>query len=377
MDFILFLVVSSVFAFYHHKRFRACWKHCVAVAVVSALCFSGVYRLTSYLMLSDTEILNGYVTSKDIVKRDCLYPGWYRSSDPFCTNENTREVFSHFEDYSCGTSDKPATCQRSVYVTEYSYDYPWEQKFYVRSTLTDFKISRVDRQGAKTPPRYAEVKVDDPVAVKSRYQNYLLADNQSLLNPQNVFVDETLLQMVPYYPSNIYDYYKLNRLVQIGVSLKKQDEWNQRISIANSKVGHRKQANIILVVTSVEDRDIRQAIYKKWNGGKKNDAIIVLSVQEDKIVWADAITFLNNKGNEFFAEEISQLRDSPLSIDVVDKIQQTVLNRFDRTAMKTVEYMKDNYSPPISTLLYTCLALIVLGTVVTLVQYKNHRRYYR
>jgi len=157
-----------------------------------------------------------------------------------------------------------------VYKTQYSYDYPWEKKYWVYSTLRTYQINRVDRQGADVPPRYASVHTGDPVAITGGYKNYLRIAGANILNPDSVQAPIELLNAVPPYPQGIYDYYRMDRLVTVGVSVDAA-AWNKRIELLISRVGRKKKGNLVVFLPSVKDREIRSAISRKWGGGKKND----------------------------------------------------------------------------------------------------------
>lgn len=347
------------------------WGACTLGALVISM---GVYKLGSFGALQDTEVWNGQVTSLKTVKKDCKYPGWYSSSDSFCTNENTREVYSHTEYYECGTTKNPQTCSRDVYDTEYSYDYPWEKKYYVNSTLRQFMISRVDRQGAKEPPRYTQTKVGDPVSITSSYTNYLKAADMSILNPQNISVSQAELDMIPAYPINIYDYYKIDRLILIGANVPDRKLWNEGISEVAKVVGPTKQANPVIVVTN-QPQTIRYAIERKWNGGKKNDIIVLIGVDGDAIEWLDVITFLSNTGNEFMTRQFQTMITEVGTLDR-DKIlgitKQTIMEKFDRKPMQSVEYLKDEFEPPLWVKITALLSALILSIIFSIIATRNY-----
>lgn len=378
MTYLALLLISafvwSGLRFFYKPLHRVPWLIITVNIAICTVLASLAYALIAYANTLDWEIHNGYVTSKEIDRRDCDYPGWRDWPDSFCTNENTRRVFSHYETV-CDSEGKNCR-QEKRYKTQYSYDYPWEQKFYVYSSLSDsYRIDRVDDQGAKTPPRYEIVQQGDPISKRSTYQNHLLNATHSLLNPQNTAVDPELYGKVPEYPGNIFDYYKMNRLITIGISVD-TDAWNSRISYINSKVGHSKQANLIVVLTS-ESQEIRNAIYKRWNGGKKNDVIVILGVVNNVVEWSDGITFLNNKGNEFLISNLSKLHDQPLSIDMLNFIHENISKSFDRVPMASVKYLADSYVPDASVFLWSLVALLfflVFSFFITKANY-SHSRY--
>jgi hypothetical protein len=348
------------------------WLTCICVSIFISFV---VYELGSYNSFQDTEVLNTEVFSKKIIRKNCEYPGWYKSPDWFCTNVNTRSVVDHYETKYCTNSKgKSYSCGSSpVYRTEYSYDYPWEQKFYIYSPFKTFKVSRVDRQGAITPPRYLIVNVGDPVSITHSYQNYLLQADQSILSPKNISISKDELSKIPDYPSTIYDMYKINRLITIGMHVDNEKHWNEAISNVAKTVGPIKQANPIVIITN-EPPDIRYAIEKKWLGGKKNDVIVLIGVNKDKTIkWSDVITFMGNTGNEVFTRE---LKNSINDLKVLDCdklmviIKNTVLHKFDRKAMKSIEYLKDSFNPPMWVSITSIICSLIVSIVASILAMK-------
>lgn len=349
------------------------WGACTVGAIVISM---GVYKLGSFGALQDTEVWNGQVTSLKTVKKDCKYPGWHDYSDSFCTNENTRQVYSHTEYYECGTTENPKTCSRDVYDTEYSYDYPWEKKYYVNTTFRQFNISRIDRQGANVPPRYTQTKVGDPVSITNSYTNYLKAADLSILNPQNIAVNQAELNLIPAYPINIYDYYKIDRFIQIGLKIPATEvaTWNLGISEVAKVVGPIKQANPVIVVTD-KPQYIRYAIERKWNGGKKNDIIILIGVDGDVVEWVDVITFLSNTGNEFMTRQLQTMITEVGTLDrdaILNITQKTIIEKFDRKPMHSVDYLKDEFEPPLWVKIAALLCSLILSIIFSIIATRNY-----
>lgn len=372
--FIISFIVPFLFKLKYGGRVTILeWLSCTAISI--ALSFV-VYTLGSYNALQDTELLNGYVTAKNVVEKKCKYPGWYEYSDSFCTNEHTREVVDHYEDDYCTDKDgKSYVCgEHPVYRTEYRYDYPWERKYFVHATVSEYTIARIDKQGAKEPPRFTSVAVNDPVSVTHSYENLLLGADASILNPAFIGVNEPDLAKVPAYPINVYDYYLVDRLVTIGVNVTPQERkaWNDGISQVAKSVGHRKQANPVVVLTN-EPADFRYAIERKWLGGKKNDVILLVGLKDNTIEWTDVITFIHGTNNEVMSEQLTRLvneagydREKILGI-----MQQTILDKFDRLPMQSIEYIKDSFEPPLWVSIASLICSLILSIIASLIATHN------
>jgi hypothetical protein len=343
-------------------------KELILATGISVLVSLGVYFAGSYSQLLDTEVLNAKVIKTHIVKQECQ-SGWSDYSDSFCTNEYTREVVDYYRDVSCTDSNgKSYVCgTEPVYKTQYSYEFDWEKKYFVVSPLSAFTIARVDRQGANIPPRWMGTKIGDPVSITNSYINYLRIADQNILNPANISASAESLLLVPSYPIGIYDYYKLNRVVTISHTLPNIKDWNTRLSEVNSIVGPIKKANVILVVTT-ESPDIRFSIEKKWLGGKKNDVIVILGVEGNTIVWSDAITFLSNRGNEFMTRELQDSFEKNPTLEVssvLNIVEKTVIEKFDRLPMENISYLKDTSEPPLWVILTALITLCISSVAIT------------
>lgn len=327
----------------------------------------GVTLVTSLVMLLikqaaswDTQILNGYVTDKKAIKKECPR-GWKDYRDSFCTNYTTREVVDWVEEV-CSRNDKGVESCHDVthYKTQYNYDFEWEKKYYVYTTLKNFEIDRIDHQGAKEPPRFTVVEINEPVAVKDSYQNHLLLADQSLINPALLELPDEVVRNLPEYPNRVYDYWRLNRFITLN-SLQDHNAWNAKLSEMNSRLGHSKQANVILIVTT-ERQQVRDEVYRHWNGGKKNDIIVFFGIDKDTstVEWTDAIMFLNNTGNEFLAAGLRTFNGTTLSLDIFEPLEAMIKKRFNREPMESIDFVKENYQLPLH---YWIIAYVIAFTL--------------
>lgn len=226
------------------------WKEFV-VHVASQLIVAGVSMAIIYNMdTRDTEIWNGWVVSREQKQVSCSH-----SYECNCRSEE-----------SCSGSGKDRSCtSRRVCDTcyEHSYDYDW---MVYTSNREDIEIDRVDRQGVNTPPRWAAVRLLEPTAVDHTYTSYIKAAPDTLF--RHTEVAQKYRATIPKYPLRIYDYYHLNRLVQVGVSVKDRDVWNRGLEVLNSELGSKKQVNIIVVLTN-QPQEWYYALETAWIGGEE------------------------------------------------------------------------------------------------------------
>jgi hypothetical protein len=325
-----------------------------------ALCVIGVTKLAVGM---DVQILNGHVTDKLGIKRNCP-DGWNDSQDDHCTNYTTREVVDYVEEVCATNSEGEEVCDDVPHFkTQYRYDFDWERRYFVYSTLKNFEIPRIDAQGNKEPPRYTITEPGEPVSTRSRYTNYLLLADQNVINPALLKLPEEISKELPDYPANVYDYWRLDRFITVA-STQDITKLNRQLAELNSRVGPLRQANVIVIVTT-RPQAIREEIYRKWNGGKKNDIIVLFGLRDNIIDWVDGITFLNNKGNEYLIAGFKEFNGKEFDNDVLPKLENMIVERFNREPMENIKHIADNYDLPPT--FYFCAAIInlLLGIAAT------------
>ena len=267
--------------------------------------------------LADREILNSVVTNKTKDKVSC--------SHSYTCNCITRCSSTGKSGTSCSTH-----CQTCY---EHSYDIDWN----IHNEIgTSFTIDRIDRRGLDEPPRWTSVKAGDPTAQTHKYENYIKADAQSLFKKE---FNEDQLKRFPKYPDKIYDYYKLNRVIQD----KNYVNWQNDISLLNSRIGRVKQANLVVVLSSKSD-SYADDLEIAWSGAKKNDIVLLLGTDGTNIGWARVIGIGVNEELKVF------LRNNVVSYGKLDNgllpiIENTIVEKFKRIPMSKFEYLKENYKP--------------------------------
>lgn len=299
-------------------------KEFLAVSAVNIVVVILVSLGMSFTSTYDTEIWSGQVTSKYSEKVSCSH-----SYECRCRNQRT------------GTDSKGNATYSRVCDTcyEHSYDVDWVVKSNVGGEL----ISRVDRQGVKEPPRFKKVLIGEPFATTYSFKNYILASPDTLFVNSKSLVEQYKDQM-PTYP-DIYDYYRINRVIGVGVNV--DATLNIMLNEQMRKWGPTKQANVILVMVSEKHtQDFYQALQAHWFGGKKNDVVIVVQVDEEKkIGWtrvfsrADQAVF--DKSVEFDVTNMG-IFDSTKFVDIID---QNIKERFHRMDFEKFKYLLDDYKP--------------------------------
>lgn len=298
--------------------------------------WSGVYSQTS-----DTLVVNGQVTSKEMNRVSCRH-------DYQC-NCRTR----------CSGSGKNRSCST---VCDTCYEHSFDNDWDVHTTIGGYTISTIDRQGLKEPPRWTQVKKTDPVSRTEWYVNYVKAVPESLFN-FNMKLLQDFKEGRPAYPLTIYDYYNIDRFITSGVAVIDASQWNKDLSLILGELGPSKQVNAVVVVTKQSNAMFAKAMQASWIGGKKNDVVVVIGAPEyPNVAWVEVFGWSKN------ALFNVQLRDDILAIGTVDRlkivpaIRTNIVKSYVRKPMAEYEYLKDQIEPPMwVTILAIVLSIMSLG----------------
>lgn len=306
----------------------------VSTAIGVVVAAAGV-GLGLYSQTGDTEILNGQVTSKERV-----HGSYVRSYSCRC-----RQVCSGSgKNRSC--SEKCDTCYEDRYTVNWS----------CATTVGSYTIDSRDTTSRSVystpdPARYTSIAVGDPVAREHSFTNYVKAVPDSLFHKNKV---EKFKPLIPTYPQNVFDFYKINRVFAMGVPVPDLAEWNHELSMALRTLGPQKQANALVVIVNTNDQSYIHALEGEWIGGKKNDIIIVIgSTAYPKIDWV-AVSSWTDK--QLFKV---QLRDEIMAHGTIDRkqviaaLEKHTMSTFVRKSMKDFEYLQDQVEPSTTVLIVT------------------------
>lgn len=312
----------------------------LAVGLASVIWFSG-----RYVNAMDVEIWNGEVIGKSRVAVSCEH-----SYECRCTGSGSER--------SC------STCY------EHDEDYDW----IVRSNVGNFAISRIDRQGLHTPPRWSAVRAGDPVALEKDYMNWVKGASHSLFHEREALA-AAYAGSLPDYP-RVYDYHHADRVLSVGLALPDLGDWNRALADRLRKLGPQKQANVVVVITSA-NKGYVEALRAHWNGAKKNDVVVVIGARPSadggrmEISWADAFSWSKTDLVNI------ELRDHVGSLGLLDRdtvletIDRTIQDTFERRPMADFEYLKAEIEPPAWVIVLTILAAIPGSLMLTLVFHRN------
>lgn len=293
------------------------WPEVAITVVVNVIVVSTLYFAGTVGMTVDHEIWNGEITGKD------------------------RKHGSYVIPYPCNCSTSCQTCYEDRYTVSWT----------AQSTIGGFIVEHLDRSSRSVyntpdPVRYTSINVGDPCSRASTFTNYVKAVPESLFHA-NPLINERFKTMVPSYPGTIYDIYKVDRVLTVGVPLPEHAKWNHDLSLTLRKLGPQKQANAIIVFVNTADQSYIHALESAWLGGKKNDIIIVIGTTAyPKIDWVAVSSWSKQ---ELFKV---QLRDAIYDLgevkraDVMRLIDTHVTSGYTRRDMADFEYLKDEIEPP-------------------------------
>lgn len=322
------------------------WNEKLLVTFIALIVASTTVGIGMFSETSDTEILNGKVTSKEKERVSCSH-----SYDCNCRNVTTCTGMG--KDRSCSTSRVCDTCY------EHRYDYDW----IVHSTIGNFEIDRVDRQGIHTPPRWSVVETNDPVSKRHTFLNYIKAARTNVINRQNT----KITYPIPEYPDRIYDYYKVDRAMNVGADIKNLAAWNKEVSELTKELGPSKQLNLIVVFTKYEESYADQ-LNAAWVGGKKNDVIVVIGTNDGKI--ADWVRVLSWSKREDFKIDIREriVGQNLNPKDIIDQIGVILNKQFERREMEEFKYLQYDIDPPFGFVVAALLLFFIPWVVYILVK---------
>ena len=276
----------------------------------------------------DVEIINGQVVGKKKVKVSCEHS--------YVCNCRTQ----------CSRFGKERSCHE-VCDTCYEHWHDWDWVVYTNAGSWSFRINRIDRQGNHEPPRWTKVQPGQPVARTHYYRNYIKGAKDTLFLAHGDV--EKFKKFLPVYPSHIYDYHHINRIVQVKKSTFNAREvtaWNGMLEVLNSKLGPTKYANVVLVFAQDTDRAFYLALKQHWLGGKKNDLVVVIGVKGKTIEWADIMSWSKTDlVNVKIRDRLLDLKTIEDPEKIFSALREEISKHYKRKPMKDFEYLASSITP--------------------------------
>lgn len=342
-----FLIKPKKFSNNYFLR-QITWKEFLILIGISLLTCLVSMVIIFHMNVTYTEIWNGLVSKKQINKVSCRHS------------------------YSCNcvttcSGGKHSTCT-TICSTCYEHPYDFDYNVYDTAGMT-YTIDTIDRQGLKIPPRWQEIQISDATSSSHYYKNYIKASKGSLFKREANYEGFR----IPNYPGSIYDYYKLQRLIVNGVVVKNINRIQQKLSEMNGRLGPIKQCNIIFVLVKNQNKKFMYVLDQKWEGGNKNDIIVVISVDnQNNIEWTDVLCLSES---DMFRVQLRDTIMKQKNLDMETILVETepiVKQYFQRKSMKKFEYLKASIVPTIFQLFLVTIINSLICLVLTIYFYREN-----
>ncbi|MBI2056206.1 MAG: hypothetical protein HYT37_02405 [Candidatus Sungbacteria bacterium] len=284
------------------------------------------FFIARFSSTADVEIWSGRITAKERVRVSCEHS---YSCNPHSCN--------------CDSKGNCSTCYDTCY--EHSNDWDWD---IITSNSETITIDRIDSRGSYEPPRWTQVSIGEATAQAHYYENYIKAHPESILRTHGN--RKAFENLIPEYPSIIYDYYHNNRFITVGIREPETKFFNRALQEINADLGAKKKVNIIVVAVNTADSAYEFALEEAWIGGKKNDLVVILGVHEyPNISWVRIMSWT-------LAEELKvELRDTLIDIGSMKKndellraIRDHVDRQFVHRHMSDFKYLMAGAQPGIT-----------------------------
>lgn len=356
--FATFLTIAITFALIHKRLginpYMSGHEYIIPVGVISIVLTTLVFLINlmiSNINSSNVEIRSGLVTGKDREYVSCRH-----SYECMCVNICTSD--------SKGNQTCQKVCQR-CYEHSNDWDYP------VYTSLGTYEIDTIDRQGVNIPPRWAKVNVGDPVADKFRYTDFIRGSGSQLFSTQSF--DKTELSGIPDYP-NIFDYYHVKRVIDYA-NTGLDEEMNHYLDNYLGLNAKSKQLNIITVIYRSYPPSAFEKFLFKAQAPKKNDVVIVMSIDADnKIEWLKSTSFANGfKNNELHANMSFTYTGEKLELKTFYSMVGMVGERFNRVPMDEFKYLEEAASKEIGITAFAIILtlFLLICSIVFVIEYRQ------
>jgi hypothetical protein len=339
------------------------WPHRVQVyevaiiTAISAALTVAVYVAGTYLPAADVEMLNGQILRK--VRDHGRYDRPYNCNcTKICTGFGSTQT----------CYERCSTCYETHYTVHW----------YVDTTVRQITLHALDSTSRTVyetadPDVYVKASVGDPVTVSHPYINYVKAAPDSLFHASASTVGR-FNDKIPNYPNQLYDTYKLDRLVTVGVNVPDRVYWNQDISRYLGEVGPSKQVNLVLVFVNTNDSNYLHALEHAWVGGKKNDVVIIVGTSAyPRIDWVRVMAWTDVE--EFKVRVVHDLEE----LGTIDRhvfmktLTKHITKLYQRKPMKDFEYLADSMEPPLWVLILSLIIGIGAALGITYYFYTERR----
>lgn len=334
---------------YSRRQNRDAWILAVANVVIGSIVLAIAFYGSQSAATADVEIWNGQITAKERLH------GTYEK--PYeCRCKSVESCTGSGKNRSCSSTRKCDTCYETRYTVNWN----------CTSTIGGWTIDSRDSTfrsvySEPDPQRWSIINPGDPVSKRSSYTNYIQAVPETLFKPSSESLKAKFSALIPAYPDQVYDVYRLNRFLTPGYSTPDAAAWNNDISMMLRELGPRKQVNTIVVIAKTDDPNYEYALRDAWEGANKNDVVLIIGSK----TWPqiDFVRVISWTKAELFKVE---LRDRVQELGTIQRapimsaLQSQITKNFERRRMREFKYLESEIDPP-SWLLITVTIVLLLG----------------
>ena len=116
---------------------------------------------------------------------------------------------------------------------------------------------------------------------------------------------------------------------------------NQQMDNMAAKLGPIKEVNPLIYMVTGVDRSFTHTLKSYWKGGRKNDAILVLCMNQGRVEWSDTIAWTKNAD---FTVNATKIYKGKSIAEVIPMFESEIRKHFDRTEMKEYKFLEDDLS---------------------------------
>lgn len=301
---------------------------------------TGLVLLNSTFSIVDVQYLHGKITDKSSQRVSCEHK--YECGE------------------SCHTENNKKVCE-PVYCNRHSYDIDW----YLNTTIGKINIKRINDRGDEEPPTWTNAFINEAVTKEDDYLNPLLHDLEHSIY---YYHTDKEFKDLPDYPK-VHNVYKFNPVINDTSSIVSDYiiNWEKENS-SNKKV------NIIVVLTNETDIKYFDSLMNKWKSPKKNDIILVYSIDsENNINWLEATTYAKGKDNFLLLEKLkTNALETKYNLEHIKSQLNIIENDFNKVSSESFTELK-NESFRVNFIIFAIGSIVMILLNVFMNLYERRR----
>jgi len=359
------------------------WELMIPIAATVLAIFISKFIIEK-TMTDDIEYWGSYVMSAE------YYEDWNEYIHQTCTRTYTdSDGNSHTETYDCSYVSYHSeywqvntNIGQELRISENRFNY-YVKKFGGKKFVDLHRDYHTD-DGDKYITKFnGDFNILEPITVTYTYENRVVASN-SIFKFEKA--DTATFKLFEYKePDNNY---QINSILTQKTNIYNIREANKLLSQYNALLGHKKEARMWFLI--FDNKDYQYSIQQEnyWQGGNKNEFIVVLSLNDSNHVqWCRIISWSES---EQLKVDVRNYIKNMGKFDLIKAIQYTkdgVEKQFIRKNFEEFNYLNVEPTETALIIVYILSLLITIGTVIFIIKndiyentnnsnsYNNFRRY--